>query len=423
MYYYKHIVFSLVCFVCQLSNAAVYEPPAIGFAEYVELGQEQFVVSLNAESFDLASDQSFSLRGRQQINLKVSAARLSPRKLLRFFIQGAAVNNDTSRLKNNAIHMASFAALIKGRLKKGDHLSLSYDGESQTAISINEVALTEISSAEFFSMILSVFVGDVPPTREFKNAILGIEESASARARYAELAAAPERKLAIRDWLAVAVKTLDDASKPQAEAAAAVPARNIRVPSQNAENNVSTQAENPVVADVEGGVSPALEAEAKPKPKPDSKPESSSKGRGTKVSLLGGKDRVKSAIQLAISGSPSPATNLLGDREEASSSPITATNILKVQRYSKRLLNLSRRQIIYPKKALQLNRSGSVLARVLINRQGRLKNISLVNSAQYPDLNKAVVRGIKKAQPFPPIPKELNTEEFSFVVPVVFKLE
>ena len=406
MYYFKRLLIVVPLVFCRFSAASVSDLPPIGFAEYLDLGQEQFVVSVNAENFRLVNEQNFSMQGRQQINLKVTADQLSARKLRRFFIQGAAVNNTEESLKSNSVHMASFASSIKGRLVKGDHLAFSFDGQSLTAVHVNDIELVEIKSADFFYVVLSALTGEVPPSRDFKNAILGLVESADAKVQYAKLSAAPSRKLAISQWLPKSIEQGQDAGAPATTELSSVnPAT--PEPTQSAESAGLELVEAPTQTPV---------ATRAPTAEPTQQPQQ------VASRAVGGRDPVELAMQLATTGSRSPLPYTLENSDDESDPPISAASILKSQLYAKELLILSQGEIIYPRRAQALKQTGNVLASVTIDRKGKVRNVSLVNESGYSALNKAVIRGIKKAQPFPPIPQEIEGSEFSFVVPVTFAL-
>ena len=55
-----------------------------------------------------------------------------------------------------------------------------------------------------------------------------------------------------------------------------------------------------------------------------------------------------------------------------------------------------------------------------INRQGEILYHYLVKKSQYPLLNKAINRMMKRASPVPPIPHEIAGKEMTFTIPVHF---
>jgi len=375
-------------------SADVSELPHLGFAEHKELGQALFIAALSADSHDLNNGQVV-LFGKKKICLKIAANRVYPRKLVNFFIQGAAINNSSSQLEKNADHMALFATSIKGKLVQGDLLSFYHDeAKKQTTVSLNEIELIAVESDEFFDVVLSSFIGSVPPSREFREAILGIQESKTAKAQFAKLTVKPNRKSEVSQWLIAnseGTENHDNLNQQDEEEA---------TPSDKAIN--------------EGRDTLKEIAFAQP---PEGKPIQEQPSKKTEAKTV---EKTEVASLHKAEKTAPQKTNRR--KRKPSESKVNAQDILKSQLFAQKLLQISRKSIGYPRRAQQLRQTGSVLASVTIDRKGNLSDVTLLNSADYSALNKAVLKGIENAQPFPEIPDEIRGEQYSFIVPVTFAL-
>ncbi len=78
----------------------------------------------------------------------------------------------------------------------------------------------------------------------------------------------------------------------------------------------------------------------------------------------------------------------------------------------------------YPMQARRTNQEGVVMVRFTLKRNGTLKgNVAIVKKCRYEVLNKAAVKTIVRANPYPLFPNEIKKNEISFVIDVDFHLE
>lgn len=92
------------------------------------------------------------------------------------FAEGVQNNNTPQELERNKAQVDQFIATMHAinELKKGDEVRLDYLPESGTRIQINgEVRGKPIVSAEFYRMLLRVWLGENPVDADLKQALLG----------------------------------------------------------------------------------------------------------------------------------------------------------------------------------------------------------------------------------------------------------
>lgn len=78
---------------------------------------------------------------------------------------------------------------------------------------------------------------------------------------------------------------------------------------------------------------------------------------------------------------------------------------------------------IYPQSAKISEIEGTAKVEFRLSDKGELLSVKLKSSSQYNILDEAAIHIVKRAAPFPKIPKELNVSNIELIVPIVFKLE
>ncbi len=90
--------------------------------------------------------------------------------------------------------------------------------------------------------------------------------------------------------------------------------------------------------------------------------------------------------------------------------------------YRANMLRLTYRHVVYPSRSLNLNQEGTVVLKVTVNRKGKVMDIKQEERSQYVALNKAAEKAVKKANPYPAIPKQLTGNKFEFKIPIKFRI-
>lgn len=93
-----------------------------------------------------------------------------------------------------------------------------------------------------------------------------------------------------------------------------------------------------------------------------------------------------------------------------------------LEQYTAKLQKHTAKHVEYPKRAQQRNWQGLVKLRVTIDAQGQVQNIQVLEESNYSSLNRAALRSVERANPYPAIPGELGLESYEFIVPINFKL-
>lgn len=77
----------------------------------------------------------------------------------------------------------------------------------------------------------------------------------------------------------------------------------------------------------------------------------------------------------------------------------------------------------YPGIARRRGMEGQPVIAFTLNKWGRLTGVQLAQSSGYQLLDQAALEAVQKAEPYPEIPAELNTDTFQFKLPISFILK
>jgi len=188
-----------------------------GIAIHSELRNEWFLDALYLTSKTDDAEEAVNSPGVKRMELRVLADSLSGRRLKRFWIERIKNNNEASSVLANAKSVRDFATLMDNDLVSGDIVTIDAL-PSSTVISINGSEVGQISS-EVFPLILRTWIGDRPPSSEFKEAILGDNsqvERSDLLARFSAIQPTQSR-IAMFDTAALAAKEEEERKQREEE--------------------------------------------------------------------------------------------------------------------------------------------------------------------------------------------------------------
>lgn len=368
-----------------------------GLAIHKELNKEQFIGALYSDTLSNDASGLMASTGAKRMELKVVAKRLSARRLNSMWIEGMAINNPTSLLADQAQSMVAFTALVKRSLRAGDVLSIR-GSDNSTTVTLNDIELGTIESEQFFDMVMRTWIGNVPLSSDFRDAILtNGSVDTELLARYEAITPTEARRQAIAKWLKPAA--------PAAELAAIKPAapKPVITAAPEAPSIAPPPViEQPIIAAAPAIAAAPVEATAPAEPAPTQAP--------VEVAAIVDDEELLD-------------DEFLDEDEYEEDAPVlTAESLLNRQLYHSQLLKWTYKYIRYPKRAVSRGHEGSVRVAVVIDREGNVKNVSEVESSKYSTLNKEALGAVNRAVPFPVIPEGIEGEEFAFSLPIVFRL-
>ncbi len=100
-------------------------------------------------------------------------SRWSPRAWTKQWQDNIAINNE---LPHEALQekLGSFTTILKGNLLAGDLILIDYESSLGTQVFINQQRVLVSSDMALFNALLATWIGNLPPSRNFKNRILSL---------------------------------------------------------------------------------------------------------------------------------------------------------------------------------------------------------------------------------------------------------
>ena len=407
-----------------------------GLAVHTEFGRNIFIGALYTAT--PTDDPQVALKDVDKIELRVVSPRYSSRQHIAMWIQGMAINNPSTILANEAENMASFASLISKSLKAGDSLQIVQQGE-EVHFLLNDINLGEIESEHFFNLLTRVWIGPVPLSSDFKNSLLAKGElDADILGSFAALRANEQRRQQIQLWvdaktqpepIITAAPTLLKSSQSAASLTEEQPPASIvekqqSVVASDSNESIPTSMENEVII-ASAATTQAPEIQDSKNQDPENQGDSSTlnselneEASHREAVLL---ENANASAMAAPSAEQSSIDELELDDEDLA--PIfSAEAILSRQRYQAELMQWIYKHIRYPRRAIEKEQQGSVRIAVTIDREGVVQQVSEAKSSQYQLLNRAAIKAVNRASPFPPIPEGINGDNFDFTLPIVFRI-
>lgn len=90
--------------------------------------------------------------------------------------------------------------------------------------------------------------------------------------------------------------------------------------------------------------------------------------------------------------------------------------------YVSTLNNHTLKNIRYPSRAQRRKWEGNVVLKITIDSSGQVQDIKVLEESSYSSLNREALRSVERANPYPAIPTSMGVDNYSFTVPIRFKL-
>lgn len=392
--------FLLICCV------KAYGLEANGAAVYTEFGNNVYIGTLYLDSPGTSADNILTSSQAKRMELRLATA-MSPRRWSRNWTQSIAINAPRDVMVAAANELSAAFGAFKGDLKPGDSAIIDYNPVDGTSLSVNGVILVTGKSPELFNLFLSSWIGPVPPSTDFKNAILGMEDWDEAYAAFQSMAPEEGRVAAIEAWESEVKKAEEEAiAQAEAEAQAEEEAR------KKEEEAARREAEQEELEEQQRQA--MLEEEKR-------KAEEAARQAAVQTGNQGTADDGADVVDAQASASADTAqdgSEGAGDEGDA----FSVEDILAQQDYTTSIVSHIYKSVKYPATAVRRNQEGSVRAMITIDKGGNLVGVQIVEKAPYDVLNGAVEDAIRDAAPFPAIPEAIKESSIELMIPVSFRL-
>ncbi len=354
----------------------------------------------------------------------------SNRKMSRLWKQRIAMNNSKSEWRPMTKEIVQFAGIFKRAMQAGDELNIDFEPVSGTSVYLNKTLFLTIPNLDFYKLLLNVWVGSIPPTKEFKNGITGNNKGPI-----------NERLITRYENIQPELGRFDADKIVETQLAKADTEETIKEPKKKA-NSKKTTAKKKTKTKAKTKTKPATQKKKKTvinkKTKPATNksiklPQNDLQIPRTKVELV--KPKLKINTDLGKKAKQSSVTKNKSNKEKKPP-PVADKKVAKLDvpeeeffdadlfsgSYTRELINSIRAVQKYPKKAIIAGIEGEVTVQVKIDKSGKILKNSILQKSGSRILDRAVLKMVRKAAPFPMIPTELQVNEFEFAVPLSFSL-
>ena len=374
-----------------------------GVAAFSEFGQEVYLGGFYLDSRSTRESEALSDARERKIEIRFVSA-LSKRRWASTWTQSIAINNKRDVLVQSAQELSDVLSAFKGDLAPGDVVEIHYTPDQGTDFIINGVELMSGKSPGLFNLFLSSWIGGVPPSSHFKNALLGIEDSTPEKDRFRVISPDSGRIAAVSNWL------------PETNPAASVTAQSDTTPEAPATDDVP-----PLKQSSDIGSAPDTPA-APPPPKTEVKEVPKTPADTT---VMAPTNPPAASADNAGEAPYSPSALDSGDIDDATyddNQSLSAAGILAEQDYTTDVIGKIYRQVRYPSIAVKRGKEGSVRVALVVLASGKISSMKVIEEAGYGLLTREAERAIEAAAPFDRFPLTLAADELEIVVPITFKL-
>ncbi|UTA48203.1 TonB family protein [Simiduia sp. 21SJ11W-1] len=396
---YLHHVFSVLLAALAMGLASHTAAQTQHYSALVQANQPQFATRLETpgqpDARELLSKTPASV-----MEYRIISDRINNRRFFKLIADAIAVNSDARLLAKNAGYISRARNALPTELQPNDQLKFAFDGKSQVTLSLNDVQLAQYEAPDFYRMLLSTWIGDVPISSRVKREILGKESTP------------------------VDIVDLFNTAQPSA---------NRREQVQQLLAAAAAPTEAPVAV---AAPAAAPKAQAKPAPKAASKPEAvASKPAATPAPVAKAAPAAKA--EPAAKPAPKVAAKAAAPKPEPKAQPAPATvakaapvlteeeeaaRLLLRQDYLKRLnreINIHKH---IPQRAFTRRAEGSVRLAITLDSAGKLQKVEIVEPSKHDMFNEQALEAVGNAQPFTPPPTGLEADPFEFETTLYYDL-
>lgn len=401
----RYLLISQLSLLWLLLSAVTQASPQLsGIATHSELGQEQFLAALYSETLSKDADLLLNTQDAKRMELKILAREgIAPRRFTRMWIEGAAINMPAGAMNSHAENMLAFDQLFRGRLEMNDHLIFDFSPQQGTVIHLNSVHLGTIENPAFFDVLLRTWIGNVPLSSGYREALLmeGNIDAALLQ-RFTHMEPRLSRIAVVKSWNETILAAASAASSANSSSD-----NRGNISDNNTENNADNNSKK--IAAVSSVKSSAPQSGI----------------ALTNQSSLPGATQVAGATASTNASTlapDAPAVNNTGDNADDALSQLTAQSLVAQQYYISDAMRRIYAQLIYPRRARELQQTGSIKIRIAVDAAGNITALQPLETSEHRLLNQAVESAIKASAPFPPLPPEITAQQLEFAVPITFTL-
>lgn len=384
-----------------------------GMSVHQELGQDQFIGALYTNTLTDSASTLMAADMPMRMEMKITSdTGLTARRFSRLWVEGMAINVRPDTLTAQADNMVDFTNFFRGRLNQDDHVVFSLEPGEGVDILVNGITLGSIADDEFFSLLLSTWVGNVPLSSTFRDNVLAAGNVDSGLiGRFESISPSQSRINRIAAWIA---------PEPEPEPAPAPEPEPEPEPEPTTVASADDQPERPAIDIQVPSVRDTLSGES------DSNPETAGNTAADGTEPTAPAEPVSEPEPAPAAPEATPmdtaVASIEAEEDEEALPAFTAESLLANQRYFSNLNLVIRRNLEYPRRAAQRGQEGSMRIAIELDRNGNLLRAEFLEESDYSILNRAAMDTIEELAPFPPIPAAVPGSRHDFTIPITFEL-
>ncbi len=368
-------------------------PQLNGMAVHNELGSEQFIAAIYAETVTKDARELLLKDEDKAMEMRIITDNIYARRFNRKWIEGIAINSGSREIEQQAQNLADFGNFMRIKLKAGDILRIERNKTDGTLIFINSLKLGQIKDRKFFDLLLRTWLGPVPLSSDFKEGLLSEGNVPDALfQRFRAIHPAPERI----ELISAALNKETSTAKTTDQSSSTTSSR------PTATHPIQTAALGTQKSDA-------------------SAPPASSASTSQSKSISSVKSSSSSVTSIVLDENDLFDDENIFDEEDKNYS-FTAEALLSEQLYISKITKWTGNYVKYPKIAVRNSQEGTVRLTVTLARNGKVIDIQFLEKSKFEQLNKAASRAVTRASPYPALPQEVKGDTYIFTVPVVFRL-
>ena len=360
--------------LCVISISHAQSLKTTGIAKFTSLRTDYYLAALEVDPSLVSESDIINSPLAKKMVLNITED-WSPRRFSKIWSDAIFLNSTEVERDQYTDVINQFLALPKGFMLPGDTIEISSSSQN-TEILFNQVSVLRDDSSGLFDILLRTWIGDKPPSRKFKQALLEGNQLEKLSAEFNELSFTQERADVVSNWY-----TVETPEVKETAVVAVAPAKPKTVAS------LKKEAPKPTLVE----------------PKPKLKP-------------------------LPVKPSPAPVANAVKPQKPKQPKDDAQQRILLA--HLNAIESAVKRVAKYPSRSVQareleglvsqMNPEGTVVFTVQVNRKGQLLDIQETQISDVDLLNKMALRALRNAK-LPSAPDELKAKLFSTQITLQFE--
>lgn len=409
------IVLTALCFSTTQADSLVLN----GSAVYSHLARDLYLGGLYLPTLNDDPDYIFAATTAKRMQIIVKVPSWSPRRWSQIWQNNIVINNDdysSDPLVQEAL--TTFTLFPRQDLKAGDEIIIDYQPNGNSRVLLNGDLVLEVAGSTFFNYMVNTWIGKLPPTREFRQNILG-QEAVDQDQKTELLSHQVQRAGLFSGWIAVEQAVLK-AEQERIEQERAEQARLAAVAEQQRLQRIAEAEREAELQRQQLAEKQLQEAAKTPKAPIAPKVPVAPKVLAAPAAVALVPQATKNTAQTA-SVNKKPQAGLVAPKTPDSTQ--TAVNSKKLEaEYIQAQLKRTADNVRYPARARLAKQQGKEVVEFDISKDGKVIALRDKESSGHRELNKAIYSAIKASEPYPPLPTDLNKDQLTLTLDYDFTL-